>query len=504
MAEKALLLLENSANQQIVRACSAGALDAGIRQGMTLALARAIRPDVKALPFEQSRDRRRLKALAVWALRFSPMVGLDPEVETASGNPDLGNGLTIDISGTDRLHGGKMSLLQKVSAEFTRRGICSRLAIAPSIGAAWALSRYGGEDLTLVESNVRAVRQALLPLDVRALRVSSDVSLALYQVGIEKISDLLRLPPEKLNIRFGPQLLKRINQALGYLEEPLNVLRDETGVEIKRAFEFPLQSQDSVKTALLDLFARAFGELERRALSCGEFQLEFCTLDAMGRRSLYTKRLSLHAASRNLKSLSRLLESIVESAGIRAGLHSLALKSCALEKRAVQQGSFVPVAGEASPALAAAGECLFDRLNVELDPGRLQSLHRRKSHLPDKSFAFEKLEGLSGLAAQKEICELSGVERPSYLLPGPQPISVVALLPDAAPVRIVWNGRRHEIIRASGPEQICGEWWETLPGSDARWQGEERDYYRLQDETGRWLWVFRDRNMKWFVHGLWV
>lgn len=504
MAERALLLLEKSANQQVVRACSARALDVGIRQGMTLALARAIRPDAQTLPFEQARDRRRLKALAVWALRFSPMVSLDPEVEALSGNPDLGNGLTIDISGTDRLHGGKMSLLQKVAAEFARRGVRNRLAIAPSIGAAWALSRYGSEELTLVDGSIRAVKQALLSLDVRALRISSDVSLALSQVGIEKISDLLKLPPEKLNIRFGPQLLKRINQALGYLEEPLEVLRHEQCVEVKRAFEFPLQSQEAVGRALLDLFSRAFHELDRRALSCGEFQLEFCTLDAMGRRSLCRKRLSLHAASRNLKSLSRLLESVIASVGIRAGLHSLALSSCVLERRAVQQGSLVPAAGEASPAAAAAGECLFDRLSTELGPNGLQSMHRRKSHLPDKSFAFEKLNGLSGLAAQREICEMSGVERPSCLFPSPQPVSVVSLLPDAAPVRLVWNRRRFEIIKASGPEQICGEWWETLPGSDARWQGEERDYYRLQDDTGRWLWVFRDRNMKWFVHGLWV
>jgi protein ImuB len=61
---------------------------------------------------------------------------------------------------------------------------------------------------------------------------------------------------------------------------------------------------------------------------------------------------------------------------------------------------------------------------------------------------------------------------------------------------MTFDGRQHGVRQCFGPERIAGAWW----------RGERfvRDYYRLQDESGRWLWVFRERFAgRWFVHGWW-
>ena len=63
-------------------------------------------------------------------------------------------------------------------------------------------------------------------------------------------------------------------------------------------------------------------------------------------------------------------------------------------------------------------------------------------------------------------------------------------------------------MRASeGPERIAVPWWDRTVGegpstsSDAA--ANERDYYRVGTEDGRWLWLFR-RDARWFVHGEWA
>jgi protein ImuB len=90
------------------------------------------------------------------------------------------------------------------------------------------------------------------------------------------------------------------------------------------------------------------------------------------------------------------------------------------------------------------------------------------------------------------------------LLDPPQPVDVLALLPDHPPVVFTWRHVRHQVRRADGPERIAGEWWKR--------DGELRslrDYFRVEDEAGRRFWLFRrgdgddpvTGDMRWFLHG---
>ena len=80
---------------------------------------------------------------------------------------------------------------------------------------------------------------------------------------------------------------------------------------------------------------------------------------------------------------------------------------------------------------------------------------------------------------------------------------MTAEVPDGPPLRLRWRRVLVRVVAAEGPERIAPEWWRPSP--DMR----ERDYFRIEDETGRRLWVFREGLYgatgpppRWFVHGL--
>jgi protein ImuB len=58
------------------------------------------------------------------------------------------------------------------------------------------------------------------------------------------------------------------------------------------------------------------------------------------------------------------------------------------------------------------------------------------------------------------------------------------------------------VAKAEGPERIAPEWWRGPAHAHSR------DYYRLEDESGRRFWVYRAipdsaaGPARWYVHGL--
>jgi protein ImuB len=75
-------------------------------------------------------------------------------------------------------------------------------------------------------------------------------------------------------------------------------------------------------------------------------------------------------------------------------------------------------------------------------------------------------------------------------------------------VRFTWRHVARRVLKASGPERIAPDWWRTpdRPGRSPR----TRDYYTVEDETGRRYWIYREGlyeeqdqpSPDWYVHGL--
>lgn len=94
--------------------------------------------------------------------------------------------------------------------------------------------------------------------------------------------------------------------------------------------------------------------------------------------------------------------------------------------------------------------------------------------------------------------------RPIRLFDPPEEIRVLYAVPDGPPAQFVWRRQTLHAARFAGPERIAPEWWRDRPGVRLR------DYFRIEDEHGRRLWIFREGIAgdgrggapRWFLHGV--
>jgi protein ImuB len=91
-------------------------------------------------------------------------------------------------------------------------------------------------------------------------------------------------------------------------------------------------------------------------------------------------------------------------------------------------------------------------------------------------------------------------------LSAPEPIRVIAEVPEGPPARFTWRRVERRVVRFQGPQRIAPEWWREIGGKTA---SRTRDYYRIEDEGGAGYWVYREglygreeETPSWFLHGL--
>jgi len=76
----------------------------------------------------------------------------------------------------------------------------------------------------------------------------------------------------------------------------------------------------------------------------------------------------------------------------------------------------------------------------------------------------------------------------------PQPIRVMALVPDGPPTWFRYRNEEYIVARAAGPERLETGWWRS--------GGIRRDYFRVLTESGQQFWMFRDLDTgEWRLHG---
>jgi protein ImuB len=188
---------------------------------------------------------------------------------------------------------------------------------------------------------------------------------------------------------------------------------------------------------------------------------------------------------------------VLESIRSPNGINLIKITAQNLESLKFKQPDFT-LGGNQVLDLALQAEELLNNLSLRLGADQIKTAQLNSSYLPEKSFFFKSVKSKSTTSAEVPPFLFSGW--PPRLLEKPEEIKTIALLPDHPPAKIIWAGKVLRIIRASGPERLAAEWWhEQLNGNLAL-----REYFRVQDQYGQWLWVFRESlSAKWYVHGLW-
>lgn len=493
------LILETAHGPRITAANGAG-LAAGARAGMLLADARALCPDLVAVPGDPAGDLASLEKLALWAQRWGPWSAMDP--------PD---GLLVDVTGVAHLLGGEARLIADVAAAFAARGLNARAALAPTAGAAWALSHYARPG-AILEAGDDALRQ-LGDLPVAALRLDGDVLTVLRRLGIKRLGELAGVTGagegdaareaaarDALRRRFrnhrspSANPLLRLDQLLGRVPEPLLPVIARPMPMVQRRLVEPLRHRALLDRVVEDLADDMVRALEARGEGARRLELALWRVDG----EVLVRRIELAAATREASHIMRLFASRLDDLEAGFGIETVQLRASWSEPLALSQADLDAAAESHGTALAA---CI-DRLSVRLGPRAVTRPVLRASHLPERAQAWQP--PLDPLPPSQGL--LAFHARPLKLLDRPEPIAVLYASPDGLPQRFRWRGTVREVARVEGPERIAPEWWRER--STARL----RDYYRIEDASGARYWIYRcgiagdgrGGVPEWFLQGLYA
>ncbi len=498
-----LLLVTARANSQFVARCCPIAVARGIRPGMTLAHARAVAADAIIETFDPALDRESLRKLAEWCSRYSPSVAIDPDSLQLDAQPDA---LLLDIRGVPHLFGSELSFAQRIQYELAALGLTARIAVAPTIGAAWAFARFSRNSITISPPDAD-LRSLLAPLPVSALRIDPALIASLAAVGIENIHHVLKLPRAALPARFGPLLARRLDQAFGYAFDLIRPIRPEPPLNLFINFTGPTTRIDSVEHATRNLLDQLATELLHKDRGVRTLDIQFTRNGPKG-RDLATARIHLSRASRNPRHLWNLLRRHIETLHMGFGIEGVSLTVFRQGRIRPQQLNTQPADAPAAPQEHSTSE-LIDCLTARLGPERVLRHVPTNSHNPHRAWNLQKVMQDSDTPAKALETPAPRHDRPSILFDPPEPAYAIALMPDHPPSHIRWRHHNSPIIRGIGPERISREWWQvdqstrSLPLSSAACASS--DFHRLQTADGSWLWVARDLSTsQWAVHGLWA
>jgi len=191
--------------RMVITEVSFSAKSKGVYTGMLVSDAKVIYPSLQIIDDIPDLNRRLLKNIALWCIRYAPIVAID-----------LPNGIILDATGCTHLWNGEEDYLRDIIEKLKSFGYHVRAAMADTIGTAWAVSRYG-KIKAIIKPGEQA--PALMPLPPIALRIEPDINEKLRKLGLTEIGTFLNMEPSALRRRFGVNFLLRLNQALGKKEE---------------------------------------------------------------------------------------------------------------------------------------------------------------------------------------------------------------------------------------------------------------------------------------------
>jgi len=422
-------------------------------------------------------------------------------------------------------------LLEQIEKAFKRLRLNVTLAIAPTVGAAFALA-VSNTRPTRPWHTDDSIAQVLASLSPDLLRIDPATSGMLHHLGIGTIGQLMKLPREALPARFGAQLLMRLDQALGRVDEPLVALNDEARIEARIDFEGPIDALETIWSAFAEMVKEIIRQLVARGCGARKMEIDFLRPYA----AVISKTILLARASRDGKNIFNLIrcamEGLEEEAGNRGkkwkkrsrlahvagsedfssdGFIGLRVKVPVFERLSHEQ---VALLEHEEKAAEAEFDQLIERLCLRLGDECVVRPYLVESHVPEKAYGCvtatsdEKHGHLSTAAHATQNQNTAAWPRvrghgtqqicsPMRLYETPLEIRAMVSPShdrDGRPISFTLEREVHRLVHAIGPERIGGQWWE---GHD-----KTRDYFVVEDEEGRRFWIFRVmQSSRWYLHG---
>lgn len=434
---------EPAGPRRLVVGANVAARVRGVVNGMPVPRAQSLVPALRLLPHRPHVEQAALRQLAGWALQYTSYVHLP----VAPPEPGAGR-LLLEIGGSFRLFGGQAALIKRVSTDLAALGYTGQSGIAAQPIAAMLLARAPAFD-----------RLEALPVDLLELPIETRE--VLQASGLRSIGEVLKLPRTALGRRFGPECLDYLARLTGEQPDPVPAYTPPEHYQARIEFDREVETTEALRFPLRRLIGELVGSLRGQDAAIQRITLSLDHAD----RDTTAIRLRPARPTRDGDQLLQLIEE-------RFGQLHLAAPVRALHLTAGRYLTYTPAQDDLFDHRAQQVEALaqlIDRLQARLGDEAVTWLQTIADHRPEcasRSVATPD----SGDASQGII---QG-KRPLWLLSAPKPLTTPPTL-------------------LSGPERIEGGWWE---------KDVARDYYIACTADGQRLWVFRDREARWYLHGV--
>lgn len=476
---------------------------------------------------DPSSDHRALKQLAETLEKFSPVIGIEQDLRQVDGRKKVKSNqhfqpssILLDVTGLSHLFGGYQSLAAQISQHCHAYDYCVRIAIADTLGLAWGVAHFS-HDCQFDHPQIvpSSDPQTLSRLPVAGLRVDAATCQTLARLGIETVEQLLAIDRGDLRSRLGDDLLRRIDQMTGQIEEPVIVCKPPPEFTANEVLQYPTGHHQTIEVVINRLIDQLCTELKSRQLGSLQWKIRLQPVsDCVSGDSSKSNPTSQPG---NEIYFGVSLFQATATADHVTPLATMQLQQ-ALSKRSTFELSINQITVEVSSCvlLVQQQRQLFDE-NPRLDRQTLAHLiNRLTSRLgnnnvayptfrsgaqPELSFQLRPLVDLHRKRQTSKPIQTSHVlGRPLRLLTPPIAVSIQRDDTDQReiafrkPARIAFdsgvNSTAQPIVRAWGPERIETGWWRGVTV--------QRDYWRVVTESGTQFWVFCDRKQQqWFVHG---
>ena len=489
----AIVLYSESGNHAQVVTASEKARHCSVRPGMPLAEAQALIESATFLPHDVEADVQELGALADVCYHYSPFVGIDLSNDAHC--------LLLDISGCGPLFGDESALARQLVIELAERGYFVHTAVAGTIGAAWAIARYGhgtGSD------------RRLRSLPIEALRIPNKLIKQLHEFDLRTIGQLTALPRESLPSRFGTELSERLNQMFGLAEESIEPVPRPEPVSAEWTTDEPISHPAAIQYVCTDLLTEILDTLSPRRKGLQQLTI---TLHSDASRPEQAERSSgsaalnppqLRSACSGLLTIGlskptdsaphilKLLELKLESTTIPEWIHTIHMEASVVASLPIRQHGLFAEQNSASDNEHV--RKLADRLTARLGRNAVTRPRLLPEAIPEQATTDASLTEPHFPVQRPFGLDIASV-RPLILLSPLEPIQATTAEPDGPPLSFRWNHRTYRIARSTEIERIATGWWQKTGST-------HRDYYQAEIQSGTRYWLFRDRNNEWFLHGM--
>lgn len=528
----------------------------GIRRDMPMAEAKALLQHASNQSEEETPfflrehnpvvDRDAIEQLA-WALeKFSPVVGLEQDFSRVDNrkkgkvNPMFEpSSLLMDVTGLGHLFGG-LELLAKQLQTFCRQlGYLTNVAIADTTGLAWGAAHFYADNdhRLIVPAGDESVMRAL---PVSALRLPAESTGILLKLGIETIGQLLQIERVQLRSRLGSDLLKRLDQMSGKIDEPIVACQRDAEFQAEEILDYPTSHRETIEVVVSRLVDRLCQEMKTQQLGGLQWVVRLVEqkIGTTVRRPVEL-RLNLFQPTSDKSHVMPLVAMQLEQALLPAKSSvskrrakryrrtAIEVQRIAVEvvtcvrQVARQRHLFDETPGLNKEALAA----LINRLSSRLGVANVVSPTLRKGAQPEWSYRLRPL--VDPAAVKKHLQKVMRprrsspssfshvLGRPLKLIQPPVPVEITRQLriltrrvseapiaqkeeaflePVSISVSSHINRTVQKIRQSWGPERIETGWWRGMMV--------RRDYWRVLTEKGQQFWVFCDlKTQQWFLHG---